>query len=127
MREKMRFNSFKISPNYWLTEFQCRHCGVVKIANRLVELLEEATRRSGVKFLISSGYRCEEYNKEVGGVPNSYHVQGLAVDILLPPDFKSLDDFAKFLESVGFRGIGIYRKQNFVHVDLGPRRRWEEK
>ena len=30
---------------------------------------------------ITSGYRCEELNNAVGGVPNSYHRKGLAVDI----------------------------------------------
>lgn len=30
---------------------------------------------------ISSGYRCDELNKAVGGTINSYHKKGLAVDI----------------------------------------------
>lgn len=34
----------------------------------------------GVPIKVNSGYRCPELNKKVGGVPNSYHTKGLAVD-----------------------------------------------
>ena len=33
------------------------------------------------KLSINSGYRCEELNRLVGGVPNSQHVLGQAADI----------------------------------------------
>lgn len=32
-------------------------------------------------FVINSPCRCQEYNKKVGGVENSSHCKGLAVDI----------------------------------------------
>lgn len=121
-----RYNSFKISKNYWLSEFQCPCCNTVKIANRVVELLEEATRQLGEKLEITSAYRCMKHNKEVGGVPNSFHMQGLAVDLKKPSKFSTLREFADFLSRIGFTGIGIYLSQGFVHADLGPKRRWEE-
>ena len=36
----------------------------------------------GKPFTISSGYRCPKLNKAVGGVTNSYHLQGKACDLL---------------------------------------------
>lgn len=33
---------------------------------------------------VTSGPRCPPRNKDVGGGPNSYHVLGLAADIVLP-------------------------------------------
>lgn len=36
------------------------------------------------KILISSAYRTKTHNKEVGGVPNSMHCVGLAVDFFVP-------------------------------------------
>ena len=35
----------------------------------------------GKPIIITSGYRCQELNKLVGGVPNSYHTFGNAADI----------------------------------------------
>ena len=35
-------------------------------------------------IIISSGFRCKELNKLVGGVSNSYHLLGLAADIVAP-------------------------------------------
>ncbi|OLS62945.1 D-Ala-D-Ala carboxypeptidase family metallohydrolase [Pseudomonas putida] len=54
------------------------------IAN-LVELcktLESVRSLVGQPILITSGYRCEELNRRVGGSSSSAHVQGLAADIM---------------------------------------------
>lgn len=48
-----------------------------------LQVLEPARRAAGNKpFHISSGYRCKELNRQVGGVPGSYHVMGRAADIV---------------------------------------------
>ena len=47
-------------------------------------LLKKLTELRGIiekPVYITSGYRCPEYNHKVGGVVNSYHLIGLAVDI----------------------------------------------
>ena len=41
------------------------------------------TQILGATIQVSSGYRCEELNKVVGGVANSLHVQGRAVDFVV--------------------------------------------
>ena len=46
------------------------------------EVLEPLRRRFGV-IRITSGYRCPQVNKLVGGVPTSQHVRGEAADISL--------------------------------------------
>lgn len=54
------------------------------IAN-LVELcktLESVRSLIGKPILITSGYRCEELNRRVGGSSSSAHIQGLAADIM---------------------------------------------
>ena len=38
----------------------------------------------GKPMIISSGYRCPELNKLVGGVSNSQHLEGKAVDFTVP-------------------------------------------
>ncbi len=50
--------------------------------NRLVDtILDPARERLGVPIRVNSGYRCPALNKAVGGVANSYHLQGCAADI----------------------------------------------
>jgi len=63
---------------------------------------------------LTNGYRCPAHNKAVGGVENSFHIQGLAADItckrLSPKDLFLLAE-----RIVGPPGMGLY--DGFVHVD----------
>jgi len=47
------------------------------------EMLEPLRRRVG-RVIVTSGYRCQELNKAVGGVWNSQHLKGEAADIFVP-------------------------------------------
>ena len=47
------------------------------------EVLEPLRRRVG-RVIVTSGYRCQELNKAVGGVWNSQHLRGEAADIFVP-------------------------------------------
>ena len=47
------------------------------------EVLEPLRRRVG-RVIVTSGYRCQELNKAVGGVCNSQHLKGEAADIFVP-------------------------------------------
>lgn len=47
------------------------------------EVLEPLRRRMG-RVIVTSGYRCQELNKAVGGVWNSQHLKGEAADIFVP-------------------------------------------
>ena len=54
----------------------------------LVEQLLDPIRRCyGAPIIVTSGYRCPALNTAVGGVANSHHIVGCAVDIVggLPP------------------------------------------
>jgi uncharacterized protein YcbK (DUF882 family) len=54
----------------------------------------------------------------------SQHINGVAIDYGLTGD-KTKDYLAyKFFLSKGYRGIGCYGGQKFVHFDFGPARRW---
>jgi len=114
-------NDFRLTENFNLREFQCRCCGSVKIDSELVQKLQSLRDRLGKPIIVTSGYRCPRHNKEVGGVEDSYHTQGLAVDIQSAID---IDKLVSLAEEVGFKGIGIYRRLRFLHLDLGPERRW---
>ena len=49
--------------------------------NYTLQRLNEIREGFGSPIYINSGYRCEELNKLVGGVKNSKHQEGLAVDL----------------------------------------------
>jgi len=98
----------------------------LRVSARLVALLEELRADlGGVPLLVNSGYRPPAYNREVGGAGSSLHLDGLAADVAcLQVPFARLAEAADRL--VGERGgVGLYRSQDFVHVDLrGERVRW---
>ena len=80
----------------------------------LVQLLDDARGMAGVPFVITSGIRSEDRNREVGGVETSSHLTGHAVDIAAESSrerFLILDA----LLQCGARRIGI--GDTFIHVD----------
>lgn len=69
-------------PNFNEWEFKCPCCGSVGngIYKSLVKTLQDLRNETGRSIGISSGYRCPNFNKKVGGDPNSAHLQGGAAD-----------------------------------------------
>lgn len=59
-------------------------------------------------------------NKKVA--KNSYHIKGQAVDIRLPG--LQTSELRRAAYELGQGGIGYYRRQRFVHIDVGPVRYW---
>lgn len=81
----------------------------------LVAKLDWARSRAGVPFLITSGKRLPDQNDSVGGVKDSAHLRGLAVDLRCSeagPRFRMV----QALLLAGFKRIGVYDRH--VHVDL---------
>lgn len=48
-----------------------------------VNLISLLAHAHGATIRVTSGYRCEQLNKAVGGVSNSLHMQGRAVDLVV--------------------------------------------
>lgn len=99
-------------------EVMC-HCGCGGNETKAI-LLEYADRlreHVGQPLSCSCAYRCPEHNAEVGGVPDSQHVQGLAMDVLVPEGM-TVDELADHAIAVGFDGIGRYYDDGFVHCDV---------
>lgn len=69
----------------------------------------------GHPIVINSGYRCKELNKLVGGVQNSKHIAGLAVDISI----LHTTDYGKLykLLAENARYISINHNKHYIHVD----------
>jgi hypothetical protein len=79
-----------------------------------LKMVDTARDYAGIPFRVNSGYRTDSHNKKVGGVSDSSHKLGNAVDIHAPTraiQKKIIDACFK----AGFRRFGIYG--TFVHVD----------
>ncbi len=101
-----------------------------KISIKLIELLDEIQDYFGAETIeIISGYRSQQYNKNliISGrnvAKESLHLMGMAADIHIDEiTEKALGDYVVTLNG---GGVGFYPRQNFVHVDVGPVRRWGE-
>ena len=115
--EVERFIKEKGIKHFKAKEFVCKHCGKVIIDSRLIELAERLREHLGKPLVITSGYRCPEHNRRVGGVPDSPHVKGLALDVLTE---SSRDRFKIFtwLVDNGVTRIGMAK--TYTHFDIDP-------
>ncbi len=102
---------------------------VHRIDPRLLDTLAKLGARVEARqpFSVISGYRSPRTNsvlhRESGGVAtHSLHMKGMAIDIRLAGlELSKLHEAA-----LGMRagGVGYYPGSDFVHVDVGPVRRW---
>ena len=82
-----------------------------------VGMLDEARHRLGRPIKITSGFRTPERNAAVGGVANSAHLGGWAVDIHAPT-MEEKRQLLRVLYQVGFRRFGIMATA--IHADNDP-------
>lgn len=80
------------------------------------KVLQEARNRLGKPIRITSAFRNPVYNRKIGGVANSTHVQFNATDLVTAQP-ASLYLILLDLRREGFfkGGLGLYR--SFVHID----------
>lgn len=110
----------KLAPNFVVGEFLC-HCGCGKalVDDNLPKLLQQIRDHFGKPLIITSPYRCEKHNKAVGGATGSRHTKGQAADFYIPGVAPA--EIAKYAESIGIKGIGLYEKadcgDDFAHID----------
>lgn len=72
--------SKQISEHFHSYEFVCQHCGQIKIDENLVNKMEHIfSKLNASKCIISSGYRCATFDKQIGGFLGR-HYEGLAAD-----------------------------------------------
>ena len=121
MIEFEKGRSDKISKNFQYKEFDCHGqgcCSTTIIDEKLVEYVQQIRDHFGKPVTITSPYRCEVHNRRVGGATKSYHMRGQAADIVVQG--VSSREVAKYAESIGILGIGLYETSKdgyFTHID----------
>lgn len=121
MIEFEKGRSDKIAKNFQYKEFDCHGqgcCSTTIIDEKLVEYVQQIRDHFGKLVTITSPYRCEVHNRRVGGATKSYHMRGQAADIVVQG--VSSREVAKYAESIGILGIGLYETSKdgyFTHID----------
>lgn len=105
-----------MSKYFSVKELSCPCCGKANMDMHFVEALDRLREAYGKPLSLSSGYRCAEHNRAVGGAAQSQHLQGNAVDI--PVSSKETRyQLVKLALLQGFTGIEC----SPVHVHLDRR------
>ena len=121
----------QLSTHFNAREFRCQ-CGQsheTLIASELVDNLETLyTALNCSKIIVTSGYRCPEHDKAVGGTSSGQHTKGTAADVCCygqdgqPISSKTVCCKA---QDLGFGGIAnITSSYQYTHLDVRTGFRW---
>jgi len=108
--------AYRLTDHFSLDEFMCPCCERVEIAYVIPFLLERIRLWIGEPLYITSAFRCPEHNREVGGAPDSLHLEGRAVDIISAST--SSKELAELAYRAGFYTCIYYPKQGHTHCQL---------
>lgn len=121
----------QLSAHFNAREFRCK-CGKThdtEINPNLVDNLEKLYRVLDCsRIVITSGYRCPDHDKAVGGNGTGQHTKGNAADIICygqDGNIISTKKVACKAQDIGFRGIGnIDSTYTAIHVDVRTGAKW---
>lgn len=129
-----------MTRNFNIEEFNCN--GNIKgcdckmpdeVYNNVLELAENLQIVRDMldePIKINSGWRCENYNRQIGGVSKSQHIKGKAADItiknLTPDQVANAIDKLQNGDFIKKGGLGRYN--TFTHIDIrGKNSRWDNR
>ena len=121
----------QLSAHFNAREFRCK-CGKThdtEINPNLVTNLEKLYRVLDCsRIVVTSGYRCPDHDKAVGGNGTGQHTKGNAADIICygqDGNIISTKKVACKAQDIGFGGIGnIDRTYTAIHVDVRTGAKW---
>jgi uncharacterized protein YcbK (DUF882 family) len=103
---------------------------VTKVDIRLLDLLSGFADKANFKnsLEIVCGYRSRSTNNELlhegqRVAKDSLHIFGRAVDVRFGKELP-LKQARQIALAMQAGGVGYYRKQKFLHLDVGPVRSW---
>ena len=117
----------KLSKHFISEEWICKcGCGQCIVNGNLLKMAEAFRERVKKWMIVHCVNRCPEHNENVGGVKNSKHVKGEAMDFhVRKMPMKELHTIALSSEDILTGGVGIYDWG--VHIDVGTKRIWDHR
>ena len=103
-------------------EFECncngKYCDGFPVAPLplLVKTADKVRDHFGRAAIISSGVRCKQHNKNVGGVANSRHLEGRAMDFRISG--KKAAEVLEYVQSLPEVRYAYAIDSNYVHMDV---------
>ena len=97
-------------------------CKTTKMSTLTAQRLDDSRELTGRSHTVTSWYRCPKHNKAVGGVSNSQHLTGKAVDLKvsgMPPRCVQT-----MMRDRWFKNGGVGHYNTFTHVDTANKRTW---
>ena len=79
-------------------------------------VLQPLRIKLGKPIIITSGFRCPKLNQLVGGVKNSQHLEGKAVDIVVKG--MSPNDLIAFILKSGIEFDQLINEKTWVHISF---------
>jgi len=122
----------KLTSNFELSEFASKDgsttpLDVIENLKELASNLQVIRDTIKAPIRINSGYRSPAHNKRIGGATNSFHVKGIAADIVID-GYTPEEVFATLeilMRSGKIKKGGLKKYRTFVHYDTrGVIKRW---
>jgi hypothetical protein len=123
-----------VSAHFAVHEFDCHDgrktpAAAVPALVRLAAVFLEPLRAEFGTVFVTSGYRPVDYNRAIGGAPQSQHIyeltpEAVAADVI--PKHGSPASWGRALRQIADKarvgGVGVYA--TFTHIDNAGRRDW---
>lgn len=126
LQEHFRLNEFMTNLDSQLPSEQ------VKVNLTKLSFPAQELRTDVGEIRITSGWRSKEYNDKIKGSPNSFHIDGLAMDceFIKRVNGRAVEDYGNWtvdtllplLNRIGFSNVGFYvrsGKFQWIHLDIG--------
>lgn len=113
-----------VSGDFWCSikyfkknEFACKcGCGASDMEEKLIKTADKVRGYFGKTMIVSSGRRCSAHNAKVGGVSNSRHLTGKAMDFCVSG--MSADMVLAYVQKLPEIRYAYAIDNNFVHMDI---------
>ena len=104
-----------LTLHFTKAEMACKcGCGAVAMKSFFMQKLQALRVEYGRQMVITSGFRCNNYNMKIKGAVNSFHLRGMAIDVSLV----DAGERRKLIALALPMGFSVGADKAFLHLDL---------
>lgn len=112
----------QLSQNFSRAEFACKcGCGRDTVDVEVLAIAQAVRDHFAAPVEITSGHRCADHNRRVGGARTSQHIYGRAADIKVTG--RTPAEVFAFVRAQ-FPAASVARYPTFTHVDTRSSNQW---